>query len=625
MAVTQISGNDYRINYHGTNVLNPRRLNVAIDGMSIYRSAFALVDWKALPISMEDIERIEVTRGPNSASYGSNSMLAIVNIISKHPEEVEGVTVKAGYGSEANSSEMVRYGGKIGDSTTYRVTIEHQKDGGFDTQGSHDGTQLNKLNFRSITNLTPDETLDLQAAIVQGLKEIKTVDRYQAQYPDITTQEYDLNALWRKNITPTHDLQIQAYVSQHRNDQHWTGCPPTALLLPEMFTLWQANPSYVNTIIAGKKPSGGTARDNALAKAALLAIAKLGSRATRPLCAQTNQNYSERRSDIELQDTYVFSDQLRMVSGFGFREDMGNSQTYLGGTVTNNSWRAFTNVEYKPTKSMNFNAGGFFEKDAITGSAFSPRLALNYHLTDNHTLRFVASKATRMPNIQEQRVNWTYQANNDNALINGLTPKLFYQSAKAIGNLTGEKISSKEIGLLGNFPRTGVLVDVKIFEDRLTDLISEKLQISNFHPTNANSAVLRGAELQASYTPAEQWSVNLGYSYLINQASTILEQTQYAKNSGTLAVSHLMSNGWRTSLAYYGFGASTAGQTSYDREDLTLSKTYRLSKDTRLTPAFSLSYLNNRSSSFLGDLNQPPRITTYNDPFQCYLSLALAF
>jgi outer membrane cobalamin receptor len=81
---------DYRVNYHGTNVLVPRRMNVLIDGVSVYQPLFARVDWTSLPIVIDDIDRIEVTRGSNSAAYGPNSLLAIINIISRHPRDVSG-------------------------------------------------------------------------------------------------------------------------------------------------------------------------------------------------------------------------------------------------------------------------------------------------------------------------------------------------------------------------------------------------------------------------------------------------------------------------------------------------------------------------------------------------------
>ena len=118
MAVTQATGNDYRINYHGTNILVPRRMNVLIDGLSVYRPALAQVDWKELPVALEDVDRIEVTRGPNSVSYGANSMLAVVNIITKHPRDVEGTTITATRGSQGTANATARYSGKLGESTS---------------------------------------------------------------------------------------------------------------------------------------------------------------------------------------------------------------------------------------------------------------------------------------------------------------------------------------------------------------------------------------------------------------------------------------------------------------------------------------------------------------------------
>ena len=88
MSVIHATGPDYQISYHGTNTLSPRRMNVLIDGISVYRPAFSEVIWSQLPVSIEDVQRIEVTRGPNSASYGPNSMLAVVNIITRNPNDV---------------------------------------------------------------------------------------------------------------------------------------------------------------------------------------------------------------------------------------------------------------------------------------------------------------------------------------------------------------------------------------------------------------------------------------------------------------------------------------------------------------------------------------------------------
>lgn len=89
MAVSRASGNDYRINYHGTDATNPRRLNVLIDSESTYRPGFSRVDCPLLPVALEDVDRIEVTRGPNSAAYTPNSRMVVINILTKHPKDVD--------------------------------------------------------------------------------------------------------------------------------------------------------------------------------------------------------------------------------------------------------------------------------------------------------------------------------------------------------------------------------------------------------------------------------------------------------------------------------------------------------------------------------------------------------
>ena len=632
MEVTQATGNDtgndYRIGYHGTNVIVPRRMNVLIDGMSVYRPAKARVDWKGLPVAIEDVDRIEITRGPNSASYGANSMLAIVNIITKHPREAEGTTLAATVGTQRTAGGTARYGGKFGEATAYRITLDHQQDAGFDSASTlgqgHDTTRINRLSFRSVTELDSTQSLDLQASAITGLKEVEYIDRYQQGFPDIDVRDYYFNGRWRKGLSPNHELQAQLYATRHRNEQTWRDCVPTVTLLPELADLWRANPRYVEAILAGRQPAGGTAQDNALAGAAFAAYRALGARAATPTCVEANQNYVESRYDFELQDTYVFSDALRMVSGIGLRRDVGDSQTYLQGRVSNNSWRLFSNVEYKPSKAISINAGGFLEKDHLTGSALSPRLALNGHVTDNQTIRFVVSRAVRMPDLLEQRADWRYRATNFSPPLNGATDGYFYASARAPGNVNAEKILSREIGYLGNFPQYGLLVDAKVFDDRLSSLLSEKLQVFSFYPTNSNWVHLRGSEVQVTYEPNNRWMVYLAYSYVDNNASTVLEQAQYSRHSGAIGLSHVFQNDWRATLAFYGAQGNAAGQAFYGREDLTLAKSFRFTKDQSLLASFTIRHLDNATSRYFADVGQTSE-NSYDRTMQYSLSLTLSF
>lgn len=128
MEVTRTSGHDWRISYHGTNILTPRRMNVLVDGVSVYRPGYSRVFWQQLPVALADIDRMEVTRGPNSASYGPNSMVAIVNIITKHPKDIEQALMSTTVGANDIAAANVRMKASVG-STTLRVSANSEHDG----------------------------------------------------------------------------------------------------------------------------------------------------------------------------------------------------------------------------------------------------------------------------------------------------------------------------------------------------------------------------------------------------------------------------------------------------------------------------------------------------------------
>jgi iron complex outermembrane receptor protein len=600
MSVDQVTSSDYRINYHGANMLTPRRMNVLIDGISVYQPLLAYVAWEQLPVVMEDILRIEVTRGPNSASYGPNSMLAIINIITKQPREAAGTMLSSTVGSHGTRQYTARYGGIASETTSYRMTIDSQKDSGigdpYNPPPEHNGIQFSHLNIRAMTEISKSETLDTQIAVVQGVAQLGGAAPYQTTFPDLHRQEYYLSSLWRNNISADHALQIQAYASQSIVKQEWRACVPAYALLPEMYALWRANKSYVYALFAGQMPSGGTAQDDALALAAINALNALGSGLLSLICANANGNYTEQRMDAEFQDTYVFSNTLRMVNGFGMRQDKTDSQPFVGGIATNNSFRAFNSTEYKPVDWATLNIGGYFEKDQLTGSTFSPRIAANLHASNNHSFRFVVSKATRSPDIYEQVGRISYHLTNYSTPLNGATEGNYMFSSQASGNLGRERILSKEIGYNGNFPQYGLFVDGKIFDDHLTHLISQIPTVYSFDLTNQNSVRLRGTEWQINYEPTPRWMTYFGYSYLLNtDATDPMEHFQYSKHSGSLGITHLLDDGIRVSASITG-AYDTLGGAFATRKDLTLSKSFAIYQKSRLTAFFSVRHLSNSNT-----------------------------
>jgi len=238
------------------------------------------------------------------------------------------------------------------------------------------------------------------------------------------------------------------------------------------------------------------------------------------------------------------------------------------------------------------------------------------------TVRAAFSKGTRVPDIFEQRARWTYAARNLNPPLNGSNNGRFYQSAVAPGNLREERITSRELGYLLRAPRWGMLLDAKVFDDTLADLISEKLHLPSFEPTNSNFVRLRGGELQATVAPSDRWSLFFVYAYLKNKATTDVERTQYSSHSGAVGATRVFGDGWRWSLAYYGASGDGVGQSYYGREDLTLSKMFKV-QSAALTSSIILRRLDKRSVSYFRDFGDTLE-SKYDDRFQIYGYLKLS-
>jgi iron complex outermembrane recepter protein len=119
--VARIDGSKWAISARGFNGRFANKLLVLIDGRSIYSSETSGVWWEVQDAVLEDIERIEVTRGPGGTLWGANAVNGVINIITKHAQETQGGLLTTGGGSEERGFGSLRYGAKIGDKTYYRV------------------------------------------------------------------------------------------------------------------------------------------------------------------------------------------------------------------------------------------------------------------------------------------------------------------------------------------------------------------------------------------------------------------------------------------------------------------------------------------------------------------------
>lgn len=121
MQVARIDSNKWAVTARGSNSRFANKLLVLIDGRSIYTSYFSGVYWDEHNLVMEDIERIEVIRGPGGTLWGANAVNGVINIITKHSEDTLGGMTSAGMGSEEQGLGTFRYGKKLSEGKTFRV------------------------------------------------------------------------------------------------------------------------------------------------------------------------------------------------------------------------------------------------------------------------------------------------------------------------------------------------------------------------------------------------------------------------------------------------------------------------------------------------------------------------
>ncbi len=126
--VAHIDASKWAVSIRGFNKRWSDKLLVLIDGRTLYNRQFSGVYWDSVNVMVEDIERIEVVRGPGGAVWGANAVDGVVNIITKTSRETEGALVRASIGTQEEGSTAIRYGGAFG-RTAYRVHADWQQRG----------------------------------------------------------------------------------------------------------------------------------------------------------------------------------------------------------------------------------------------------------------------------------------------------------------------------------------------------------------------------------------------------------------------------------------------------------------------------------------------------------------
>jgi iron complex outermembrane recepter protein len=445
--------------YHGALGSYSSQTQVLVDGRSAY-SPF-LVGSIALgmqSVALGDIERIEVLRGSNSAAYGARAMLGVINIVTRHTGDTQGIQVGVGAGENRVRDAQARLGWRA-DDASFRLSFDRRGDAGL--AGAVDQNRINRLNFRADVRSAGGDELQLRAGLLAIESGIGTVGNIANPAREHATDINYLQFDWRRSLREDEDLLL----SMSRTQESYTDAfmyPLQAFGIPGSFEI---------------NINGHSSNDNLL-----------------------------------LQHTFRRGPDVRVVWGGELRREQVVSKAvyFTDAPFVTEFARLFANAEWHLSPALVLNAGAMAEKSSLTGSSLAPRLMFNWHLEPVQTLRAGVSRAYRPPGTFEKFGDVRFVAN-------GRVLRITTQSS---GTVQPENMLSRELGYLGDFPALGLQTDVRVFNERMGQYIRrQNLDVRTpflYDYVNDEDFSIYGLEYQLKWRPSRDTQIGLNQARINN-------------------------------------------------------------------------------------------------------------
>ncbi|MGB0733126.1 MAG: TonB-dependent receptor plug domain-containing protein [Pontibacterium sp.] len=481
-----VTHNKHAVGYHGLSDDFPNRLEVMLDGRSIYLPLLSTVTWETMGISLDDIERIEVVRGSNVPSQGSNAFLGSINIITRSPLDgaKNSARVTTGYRGERRVETRINNINKFGEislSTGYTTNdgSEHFED---------DATNR-YVNIKALSSPTLNDTIEVQIGASHGVTSILEGDIIDGEVSDRAHDTNHQYAVWTHTSSDNHEYKVTAYRNYVDLDVGWITAEEWLVLNG------QATTSNASAVATAFGVNGGYFRPD------------------------TEHGVTE-LYDVELQHTYLPDERFNLITGMGYRHEYGQSDILLDSDdwIDESRLRLFSNAQWHSSENTTWNLGAMHEHTSNTGGRLSPRVGVNYQLSPESTLRFAQSRAYRAPSLLD--ANFAYNIRRTEA--NG--GAVVEQQWRVNDNLKPERIDTSEIGFYMVFPDSHTHLDLRVFHERVTDAIATTFadidpslgDVNNYVLTRDNAQKWRanGFEAQLSSRPTDYVDMSLTYGYI---------------------------------------------------------------------------------------------------------------
>ncbi len=235
LQVARITASSYAITSRGMNGLYANKLLVLMDGRSVYTPSFGGVFWDIQDTVLEDVDRIEVIRGPGATLWGANAVNGVINIITKQARDTQGGLLVAGGGSLDRAFTTLRYGGAGemgGGAMHYRVygkASRHAPMEQVDGSDAYDESTAGRIGFRMDWDASDRDVVTFQGDAYVGdygltFEGLPALDQPTTTWnSEWDAKGFNLIGRWTRNFTDTSYLTLQSYYDKNDRDSVATG------------------------------------------------------------------------------------------------------------------------------------------------------------------------------------------------------------------------------------------------------------------------------------------------------------------------------------------------------------------------------------------------------------------